>query len=760
MRRIEAVTVSGDGPVYEAVLRLGDVTVLTGPNDSGKTRVLRFIEQGLMGPDYPDYLGVEVQVFGVAEASEIDDFLTDRDGPSTGIVGAESDAVAAFGSAVELPAHPDGVRVGVLSPGSGDLLPGWRYGRALIDLDERIRAAVEQQREICGLLDEKELEEPLCLEPLGGFDPRILPEAIMVPCDAADMELRVASAVTRLTRALRALAFAWRRVADIAGPLSGGPSPDWVTDGPVGHLSDVQPSWEWLLEEDEDTKVSRVHPAAVEACAVMDRMLSVLLPGFIVDDYWVRIVPGQPTAIARGRYVRIRLLRRESSDSQDGAVPEHDGRWFDLAEAANGFNVWIELALHEAVQRVRYCSCLLQQYVLALRLIDEEGFSRIRDITYTAEEVLDGEPPDWDTSERDQRVARRLDGLGVDELKAGLEDLLARLRDPRLPSAQPLDPSMLESSLEFDSIPEEHRGEALEAIPRGRVYLLDEPEQRLHPVLQRRAARWLGALMSEWGAQCVLATHSVAFMDLPGDTRNYEITRTEDAATVIPLDAASLTPYSQLAKEMGLDRGELLSLTRAFLVTTALTAILLDELCADRLAQAGVTVVAVDQDRQRTEMLASALLAQLSTIPLAALFTAITPDKIDELRDLSAPQRRQEIATTAEEEAVAALIDFSIQQEVEAEILTSNVPSILDLIDETAIRRLATGPQPFPGHATAHERHQNSPDTYERFVKDSYGLTINESTLRAAARDMRGAGLAPQPLTDALWRVEQLTINL
>ena len=55
---------SGDGPVYEAVLRLGDVTVLTGPNDSGKTRVLRFIEEGLMGPDYPDYLGVEVEVFG------------------------------------------------------------------------------------------------------------------------------------------------------------------------------------------------------------------------------------------------------------------------------------------------------------------------------------------------------------------------------------------------------------------------------------------------------------------------------------------------------------------------------------------------------------------------------------------------------------------------------------------------------------------------------------------------------------------------
>ena len=27
-------------------------------------------------------------------------------------------------------------------------------------------------------------------------------------------------------------------------------------------------------------------------------------------------------------------------------------------------------------------------------------------------------------------------------------------------------------------------------------------------------------------------------------------------------------------------------------------------------------------------------------------------------------------------------------------------------------------------------------------------------------RDMRGAGLAPEPLIDVLWRLEQLTINL
>jgi hypothetical protein len=32
------------------------------------------------------------------------------------------------------------------------------------------------------------------------------------------------------------------------------------------------------------------------------------------------------------------------------------------------------------------------------------------------------------------------------------------------------------------------------------MYLVDEPEQRLHPALQRRAARWLQTAMSQWDA--------------------------------------------------------------------------------------------------------------------------------------------------------------------------------------------------------------------------------------------------------------------
>jgi energy-coupling factor transporter ATP-binding protein EcfA2 len=554
--RIEVLVLSGAGPVYEGVLRLGDVTVLTGRNDSGKTRVLRSIEAALMSRADAE----ELEVLGVAARSELDAFLRDPECPPTGIVAAETATVAPFTAAVEMPAGGQEMRVGLLiSPWSEDLLPGWRYGRALIDMDEGTRAELEDALEDASL-DRKDPDEPLKLEALGGFDPQILPEAIVVPCSDAQMDLRIVGAIIRLTRALRALASVWGHVADVAGPLLGGPPPEWAsTRGPAGEPSEAEPSWEWLLVEDEETDTSHVHPAARQACVMLERIVTRLLPSFIAEDYRLRIIPGRPTAIARGHYIDIQLHRRSDGEND---IPADDGEWFDVSDAASGFTVWIQLAFFEAVQRVRRFSYLLQQHVLALHLIIDQGYESIRHVTYSAEEVIDGIPLDEEEArERDERVAHRLDGLGVEEHQAALENLLAGLQDPRL--ALPIIPEhpIFQPDPDREFLPDEDRGESLEPMPRGRLYLLDEPEQRLHPMLQRRAAQWLGTLMSQWEAQCVITTHSVAFMAIPGDTFTYEIVRTQDDAKLLPLDSGSLTPYSQIAQEMGLDRGELLSLT-------------------------------------------------------------------------------------------------------------------------------------------------------------------------------------------------------
>lgn len=86
---------------------MGDVTVLTGPNDTGKTRVLSLIESVLMGS--PLVEGVDV--YGVGSEEEVS-ALVDPDVPDPGSIGAYADALGPFVDDLEVDAG-DEVRVGV-----------------------------------------------------------------------------------------------------------------------------------------------------------------------------------------------------------------------------------------------------------------------------------------------------------------------------------------------------------------------------------------------------------------------------------------------------------------------------------------------------------------------------------------------------------------------------------------------------------------------------------------------------------------------
>lgn len=123
--------------VRGAFVRFGDVTVLTGRNDSGKTRVLRRIETVLTSPE-----GVEiVDVFGIASDAELA-ALVDPDAPDRFGIERFVDAVAPWVDAVELPAGRDEIRVGVRLDAGGS--GAWRFGRAPIELEPAAREAIEE----------------------------------------------------------------------------------------------------------------------------------------------------------------------------------------------------------------------------------------------------------------------------------------------------------------------------------------------------------------------------------------------------------------------------------------------------------------------------------------------------------------------------------------------------------------------------------------------------------------------------------------
>lgn len=85
------------------------------------------------------------------------------------------------------------------------------------------------------------------------------------------------------------------------------------------------------------------------------------------------------------------------------------------------------------------------------------------------------------------------------------------------------------------------------------IRVFDEPEAHLHPAAQQSVAGALEA-MRRGGQQLVIASHSAAFLDIPGWTTVHVRNGTVDALSDEPTSARSA-----LARDLGLTRGELLA---------------------------------------------------------------------------------------------------------------------------------------------------------------------------------------------------------
>src|SRR5438552_1859953 len=130
MRRVHGVGFFSEGPVRSGFLELGDVTVLTGVNDSGKTRILALIETALSSPE----LGDLIDVFGIAAPGEVSMFLHHETDPRFRLDDLTEPA-ARFLEALESPGVGDEVRIGMRLSTFDQRFFAWRFGRSLAELD-------------------------------------------------------------------------------------------------------------------------------------------------------------------------------------------------------------------------------------------------------------------------------------------------------------------------------------------------------------------------------------------------------------------------------------------------------------------------------------------------------------------------------------------------------------------------------------------------------------------------------------------------
>jgi energy-coupling factor transporter ATP-binding protein EcfA2 len=725
VQRLRGVRIEASGPLREGFIEFGDATVLVGPNDSGKTRVLKLLESALRNPLRP--ADGQLELFALASAPEMRAFL-DRSEPEPGLPIIREEwqrPLASFRAELALLPSDGDVPLGVDVPTDGPLLPTWSYGRAPVELAEELRREITRAAPHAV----SEPDVPVKLEFLGGMDPQILPEAITVPSPAVQVEEAAGKVVAELCRSLRSLSDYRELLGGEIDAPEIATALDWEPPPEIGDVEDLSRQ---LLDERPSTTAH--HPAATLACQALQRLAGGLLPDFIGRVYRPIIVPGPPGEVTRGRLLDIRLEKvRTDAESESTSS-------FPLGDAAAGLNVWLQLALREATARLQVLNQLLA-----------DCFGRAQEL-----ESWLGE---------DEENVPETTGL----FKQAVESVFASLGDP-----VGLPPESLAETSNLRAPRRQGNGEPTDrdlvaewrSGVRTRLYLLDEPEQHLHPSLQRRSAGWLAELMDTWGCQCVLATHSFAFIDLPGDVCVYELVREGGEAVVRRFDIEGFRPDDQLARAMGFDRGELLSRWRAFLFVEGRADLaVIEELFEDRLLESGVCVLPVHGHRNHAGLLDMAVLALGTAAPIAALFDGITDAEIQSLRRLDAEGRHRERTRRDELGTVVRIIDLELEHDRSIDILTVGAPDIFDLLDEDAIRRVSSTSarlKAFPGHEQARAQFERcgggNAGTYKAFLQREYGVKTSEKTIRRITRRMKDMGHVPVQLDELLMRLERLAL--
>jgi AAA domain, putative AbiEii toxin, Type IV TA system len=749
------------GPVARGYVGLDELTVLLGPNDSGKTRALRAVEatlaalwgdgKGRMLPatDLDSSLLSGTAFFACSwdEAHGLARWRLDLEEVTlSGVAGCLDRASLgeAFGLAkrigrlVEIPDPSDlvgavenehreafGETPIVAVNASAAPAPGCHACAALCALprgraSRRFLTTLEEAGVDIGAFSSQTVERsgastaaPIPVVNLGEVDLRGFRRRVVVaPLASERTDDLVGDAVQALAYELRWGALRWLREvltwdvtdADVGDALEGLDDPD----------VDVPPRGGRALVIDSDDVV-RTHPDVRVAAAYVETQANLLVPTFVGDRYRLEVCPNDPVQIGAGQLVSVLLRDRQT------------GTMFPPAAGPGGYRLWAELAAAEAARRGHeQANSLAQVLDLALDAAEREEAGVVDD---------DTEPPITD------RLARNLDWLSA---TYGSLQATTRGQTPRS-----LAPAITESI-------------GLRPTAQA-VYLIDEPEQHMHPRLQRRASRWLLDFLRERGAQAIVATHSPAFSELRDGVVLQEVARGGAKAIIQRPRAKALGALDLLTAEMGFDRGELLAAVNAFLFVEGLAdRAVLEALYGERLAAAGVSVLAVHGQRKQAGVLDMELLLRYMGTPVSVLLDSVTDDDVRRLRR-SRSARLVALADGRRDErhTIATILEAEARSERRVEVFALGLPDIFDALDARAITELH--PQ-YPGHAQAASdlpQGGSRPNaaTRKQLYKERYDVRWSAGDLGRYAKKMRQLGLRSPALDHVIDAVERIAIE-
>jgi hypothetical protein len=279
------------------------------------------------------------------------------------------------------------------------------------------------------------------------------------------------------------------------------------------------------------------------------------------------------------------------------------------------------------------------------------------------------------------------------------------------------------------------------------LYLLDEPERHLHAGLQREAAKWLRNLLESDAEQALVVSHSPAFISELAEDDKLIFLRS-GMATPRNISRGELDAAQAPARELGLTRGELLTLVRCLLVVEGLTdQAVLETLFGDQLRRAGVQVVPIHGHyRTSTAVIdIGSLLLHFTDAAIAVWLDAVPQDFVGKLTENpdSAGELRLN-APTQEAASIASLVELAPHHAIRVEPLANPASDILFLLDEDSIRKVF--PE-YPGHQRAEiiKADKSSKERGSEWFRRLLGKEKAPGAYVDIANEMTRSSTAPAP---------------
>ena len=229
------------------------------------------------------------------------------------------------------------------------------------------------------------------------------------------------------------------------------------------------------------------------------------------------------------------------------------------------------------------------------------------------------------------------------------------------------------------------------------LYLIDEPEQHLHPLAQSEMAKWLIEEATE-GTCTIIATHSAPFLNLGYEDVEYLMVVREGEETVVKRATGDVLGTLEMhSRELGLPPAAVLQLTRGWLfVEGEDDRRVLMTLFGKRLREAGIRVIPFQGARRAK--------ATFENLELLGPFGLPTYVILDNVRAAAITDGKLPLRVKTEEEKVVEQLIEMRNAGRNIEVIPFPYPDIVCALPDQAVRDVLLDGHREPGKFTGWDR--------------------------------------------------------